>query len=351
VVIIVLLIGGAAAIGGWWLGGRWTSTPTVVGTSQQDAVDAVRNAGLVPALSTAHDNATPSGEIAAVDPHAGTRQLHGATVTLVVSNGRPVVPPIAAGTSVSAARTLVRAADLTPVTDAKRDVYSNTVSAGTVVRTDPKAGEDARIGARVLLVRSSGPVPEEVPTVAGKEPEDARNKLLVAGFTIGPASTTFDPHARPGSVVGTDPPAGSTAPHGSPVSLVLAVSKTVPNVAGSTVDQARGELQREGFHVTVGDPLFDPSKPAGTVVRTDPPSGTRVDPADPEVTLIASNAVTVPPVTGLAVQQAEQALTDLGLDYQVYSLFGDAGSTVTSQYPHAGTRVEPGSLVELSAWA
>jgi serine/threonine-protein kinase len=86
------------------------------------------------------------------------------------------------------------------------------------------------------------------------------------------------------------------------------------------------------------------------VVRSDPPSGTRLDPAAPAVTLIASNAVTVPPVTGMSVAMARNALEQLGLQVQVFAFFGADGSTVTDQRPDAGDLVEPGSTVQITAW-
>jgi len=347
--LVILVIGAAAAFGGWWLGGRWTSSPVVVGSAGDDAASAVREAGLVPVMSTAHSNSTPSGRVDSSKPTAGARELRGATVTLVVSAGRPVVPAIGPGTAVATARALVRAADLTPVTDADKDVYDNTVPEGTVVRTEPASGESAKIGAQVLLVRSRGPFPEQVPTVAGKLPEDARNKLLVAGFAIGDPVQRFDPDQPDGTVLGTEPPAGQTVPHGTAVSLVLAVSKTVPQVSG-TVEEVSAELTDDGFDVTVGDAVFDPMVPGGSVSSIDPPAGTRIDPAHPAVTLIPSNAVTVPPLAGMTVAQSRQALADLGLQQQVSALFGGDNSYVTGQSPDRGQLVEPGSTVQVSAW-
>ncbi len=350
VLAVVLLVAGAAAFGGWWLGGRWTSAPPVQGTPADQAVRAIRDAGLIPALTTAHDDATPSGEVVSADPTGGSRQLRGATITLVVSSGRPVVPRIEAGTAVAAARSMIRAADLRPVTDEGADVYDNAIPAGTVVRTDPAAGRDTDIGAEVLLIRSLGPVPEQVPPVAGKLPEDARNKLLVAGFTIGPPQTSFDANQPPGTVLGTDPPAGRTVRHGSPVSLVLAVSRAVPDVAGVPIQQAAQDLRDAGFDVTVGATEFSETVAGGAVVRTDPPAGTRIDPAHPAVTVIGSDAVTVPSLQGMSVGYARQQLTDRGLTFTVHALFGGDAAVVTGQQPDPGTLVQSGSSVQLSAW-
>jgi serine/threonine-protein kinase len=346
---VLVLIAGAAA-GGIWLANRWTSAPDIVHQPQGSAVDAVTSAGLTAALTTRYDDAVPSGQVAAMQPKADTRMRSGAAVTLVVSAGRPVVPVIKPGTAKQAAEAAIRRVSLTPVTDAASDVYDDVVAAGTVVSTEPAAGQHAAIGSDVLLVLSRGPAPELVPEVADKQTEDAQNKLLVAGFTLGPLVTRFDAGVAAGTVIGTDPPAGAAKPRGTAISLILAVSKTVPDVPSGTVEDAAAALRQDGFTVTVGAPVFDATVPGGEVVRVEPAPGTRIDPADPAVTVIGSTAVTVPSVTGMNVRDAKQLLIDSNLGFTVRSLFGSDSAVVTDQTPARGALVEPRSMVRLSAW-
>lgn len=347
---VVLLVLAGAAVGGWWLANQWTSMPAVLDRPQAEALAALADAGLKADLVTRMDDVIPSGMVAEADPPADTRQRKGATVSLVISSGRPIVPDIAAGTSREDAAALVRAAGLTPVVDAASNVYDDTLAAGAVVRTEPAGGKRADIDSEVTLILSQGPKPEPVPQVAGKMAEDAQNKLLVAGFTVGPTSTVFDADAPAGTVIGTDPAEGRTAPHGSPVSLIVAVSVTVPEVAGGPADQVVQELRTEGFDARLGDPVFDAEVPGGELVRIEPATGTRIDPDNPVVTVIASTAVTVPPVISLTVVRAREILTGAGLEIRVRSLFGSDSAIVTSQDPQAGTLVAPDSVVQLSAW-
>ncbi len=346
---VLVLVAGAAA-GGIWLANRWTSAPDIVRQPESTAVGAVESAGLQVALTTRFDDAVPSGSIAAMKPEPDTRMRSGAVVTLVVSSGRPVVPDIAPGTERQAAEAAIRRVSLTPVVDASSNVFDDTVAAGTVVSTEPAAGRPAAIGSEVLLVLSRGPEPELVPEVSGKLTEDAQNKLLVGGFTLGPLITRFDPDVPAGTVIGTDPPAGSAQPRGTAISLVLAESTTVPAVPPGPVDEAAEALREAGFVVTIGTPVFDAEVPGGDVVRVEPAPGTRIDPKNPTVTLVGSSAVTVPPVTGMSVRSAKKALGDAGLEVTVRSLFGSDSAVVTDQQPDRGSLVEPGSTVRLSAW-
>ena len=97
-ILVVLLLGLAAAAGGWWIGGRWAATPAAVGLTQSQAETLVRDAGLVPRVTVEHHNDVASGLVAQSDPVAGTEQLRGSEVDLLVSSGRPEVPAIPPGT-------------------------------------------------------------------------------------------------------------------------------------------------------------------------------------------------------------------------------------------------------------
>ncbi|QNK79632.1 Stk1 family PASTA domain-containing Ser/Thr kinase [Nakamurella sp. PAMC28650] len=351
IVIVVLLVGGAAAVGGWWLGsGRWAYTPATVGVLQQSAETLVLDAGLVPHVTSAPDDTVPQGTVARTDPVTGARVLRGTEIDLVVSAGRPVVPVISAGTAVDEASQAVTAAHLTPRLDPTADRYDAAVPTGAVVTTVPAADTAVDISADVLIVLSRGPPPEPVPDVSGKSLEDAKNKLLVAGFAVGRDEKVYNTEVDSGSVIGTDPAKGQLVPAGSAVSVVIASSLEVPAVRGEPVTQAADDLRRSGFTVTVADPVFDPDVDGGSAIGTSPSAGSRVDPANPAITLTVSDAVTVPDVSNGNVGQARQQLSDLGLGLQVSALFGASGASVLSQSPSGGSRVAPNSTVRVSAF-
>lgn len=349
-IIAVALVVAAAAGGGIWLANRWTSAPATDRHTASDAAAAVRAAGLKPVMTTRFDDAVPSGEVAAMTPKAQARLRTGSTVTLVVSEGRPTVPTVAAGATLAVAQAALRAVTLHPVTDASSNVYDDVVPSGAVVTTEPTAGKTAPIGSDVLVVLSRGPEPQPIPDVAGKLPDDAQNKLLVDGFEVGPPISRFAADVAAGTIIGTEPAAGTDRPRGSAISLIVATSKTVPDVGGGSVQDVSTRLTDDGFTVAVGTPEFAPGIAGGDVVRLDPAPGTRVDPAHPAITVIGSNAVTVPKLSGMTIGQARSALAARGLETTARSLFGLDSASVTSQDPAPGTLVKPGSTVRLSAW-
>lgn len=346
--IAVLVLGLVAAAGGWWFSGRWTAAPTVVGLTRAAAENAVRDAGLTPLVIDRHDDAVPSGQVAASDPTAGARVLSGADVQLTVSSGRPVVPTIAPGTPVDIATGTLSAADLTPRTG-DTPAHDDAVPAGSVLRTDPAAGTTLTVGADVTLVLSAGPAPVDVPDVIGRSQADATGVLTAAGLRAGTITSRFDADVDAGTVLQTDPGVGRQAPRGSAVDLTVAESLTVPTLRGTPVDRARTELEATGWQVTVGTPVFDAGVDGGSVVRSDLPAGTRVDPAAAEIFLVPSNSVTVPDLDGRTVADARRIVQQLGLEFEDTTFFGGEGATVFSQTPNAGGRVAPGGTVSVTA--
>ncbi|MDN5749822.1 MAG: PASTA domain-containing protein, partial [Pseudonocardia sp.] len=223
VVVLALLVAATA----WWLGtGRWTEVPTLLGVQQATAEQLLAESDLVQgAVTSAFDDAAPAGVVTGVDPAPGARLLRGATVTLTVSSGRPVVPAIEPGTAVAAAEDAVRAAGLTPVRNSSAAEFSDTVPAGAVIGTDPGAGTEVEIDGAVTLVVSRGveppPEPEEVrvPRVLGRDVSSATEILSDAGLEVEernrlPFLGRDDP-----TVVGQTPGAGTLVEEGTTIVL------------------------------------------------------------------------------------------------------------------------------------
>lgn len=347
VLILLALLGTAAAFGGWWLGsGRWATVPDWSGQTRSAAESAAREAGLVPEIIEVPDSTIPAGQIVEGDLEPGTRELRGSTVRLTVSSGRPTVPAIPSGTSPAAARTALEGAGLRATTGPTR--YDDTVAAGAVIGTDPAAGSSVPVGAPVRVIVSLGAEPVAVPRVSGKEPEDARNAVLASGLAVGPDVLRYAAGSPDGTIVGTQPGSGVEVPRGSEVSLVIARSVTVPDVAGLEQSAAVAELQDAGISVSRIVEDFDSGVDGGLAASTRPAANSRIDPADPQVVLVLSTSVTVPDITGRTVGTAEELLTAQGLRMEVSGLFGGFG-TVLSQDPEGGSRVQPGSTVTLGA--
>ncbi len=245
VIALALLLG----IGGWWLGvGRFSAVPSIAGMNQDKAISTLQEAGFKTETRNKASDAIPVGNVVGTDPPAGTRITKGSLVAVLVSSGKPKVPDVQAGQDVQSVNKAIKDAGLTPVDGGE---VGSTAPKGTVAKVDPGPGTILPANAQVKVYRSKGSQPVKVPDVRGKTAEEAKTALQKAGLTVSSTRDQFDPKIKSGSVVGTDPAAGSSAESGSGVVLIVNTAIEMPNLLGSNVSTARSKLQALGLQVTV----------------------------------------------------------------------------------------------------
>ncbi|MBN6041660.1 PASTA domain-containing protein [Amycolatopsis sp. 195334CR] len=276
--LVVLLIGGTIGAATWWYsGGRYAQIPKLAGMSQAEAGDALRAAQLNPAYTKELHNTVPAGTVIRTDPDAGTEVLLDEQVSVVVSEGQPVVPDIKPGADPATAEQSIRLVKLEPRLDPKLDDYSPTVPKGAVVKVDPTPGSKANIGDPVSIGLSKGPPPLPVPDVTGKSKEEAFKALTDAGFQPFEAGEEFVQNVPAGKVSKTSPPGGTTVTGGDKrVGVFISSAVQVPNVVGRSPKDAAKILREAGL-----DPEFkrgrdDEGNDFNLVLETDPPAGTPV---------------------------------------------------------------------------
>jgi eukaryotic-like serine/threonine-protein kinase len=193
----------------------------------------------------------------------------------------------------------------------------STVAPDHVISTDPNAGDAAEQGSEVTINVSTGPEQREIPDVSNLSFAEARNRLTAAGFgTLKQVPTPSTPEQKD-RVLGTNPPANQTAPVTFEISVLVGsgpASVNIPDIAGQgqTEDQAKATLAAAGFTNVISVPT-DSTKPAGTVIGTNPPAGQSY-PKDQVIQLQVSkgNQFTMPDLTGMFWTDAEPELRTLG---------------------------------------
>jgi eukaryotic-like serine/threonine-protein kinase len=162
-----------------------------------------------------------------------------------------------------------------------------------VIGTNPAAGAKPKKGSTVKLLVSTGPEQVAVPSVVGKQRNDAENILRDAGFQV-QVNEVDAPDEQPGTVLDQDPGAGAKVDPGTTVNLTVAKQPqqqlvTVRNVVGFTEDAAKQALESDGLKVKVQDQRPpDPTKPEGTVVSQSIPPGTQVA-QNTEITIMVNH--------------------------------------------------------------
>ncbi len=257
-------------------------------------------------------------------------------------SGRLTTVPAISGMDKAAVLAAVGSADLTARV---RGVYSDDAPVDQVLGINPAAGTRVTRGSDVTVRVSLGQpaIPETTP----QSTVDAVMTMLrdrTLNPTRGPdefSTTVPEDH-----VVRIDPAPGTVVPVGSGVTVTASKGPPpvhVPDVAGKSPGEAKDLLA--GAHLKIGGTrtVFDPDVDGGKVSGTDPASGAVTD-ANSAVTLLVSNSLTVPDVTGMPPDAARSALADAGIemiDGGTTSDSDERAGTVGSAAPAAGERVDP----------
>lgn len=105
--------------------------------------------------------------------------------------------------------------------DTSERVASEEVAKGQVISADPAVGTLVDPGTRVKLVVSEGAPEVEVPVLRRRRIEQAKIVIRKSGFKVGTITFRDHPEAIGGSVLKQTPEAGTTAPKGSAIDLVV----------------------------------------------------------------------------------------------------------------------------------
>ncbi|AXB44029.1 Stk1 family PASTA domain-containing Ser/Thr kinase [Amycolatopsis albispora] len=276
--LVVVLLGGTIGAASWWYsGGRYAEVPKLAGMSQAEAGDALRAVQLNPAYTKELHNTVPAGTVIRTDPDAGAEVLLDEQVSVVVSEGQPVVPDIKPGADPATAEQSIRLVKLEPKLDPALDDYSPTVPKGAVVKVQPTPGSKANIGDPVSIGLSKGPPPLPVPDVTGKSKDEAFKALTDAGFQPFQAGEEFVQNVPAGKVSRTSPPGGTVVTGGDKrIGVYLSSAVQVPNVVGRSPKEAAKILREAGLDPDFKRGKDDEGNDFNLVLETDPPAGTPV---------------------------------------------------------------------------
>ncbi|NLA34562.1 MAG: PASTA domain-containing protein [Actinobacteria bacterium] len=128
----------------------------------------------------------------------------------------------------------------------------------------------------------------------------------------------------------------------------------VPSVSDLTIDEARAELERSGFTVTV---LYQPNedKPKGAVLGQRPLAGYKADQGD-LMTILASDGPlgwTVPSIAGQQLNDALVSLAAAPTRFEIIDTFDEEIPVGEVMYtlPGAGARIGPEGVVKIAVSA
>ncbi len=267
VVVALLVLGGG---GLWWYNsigpGAYTTVPSVVSETEDDATAIIRGAGLTPSVEHTFDDDVPEGIVISATPAAQERVLNNAVVTITVSDGpRMTTVPKLVGEQQDDAEARLEELGLPLGEVAGKS--SDTVPVGEVMSISPAAGESVRHDTPVDLVVSDGPAPIEFPDVADMTEADAV-ALLEDEYAL---DVTVDhertDEADKGIVFAQSPAADETGHRLDSITITVSDGPplvTVDDYVGMDVDAAESAARAAGLDVQLY--AFWPWSSKGSIV-------------------------------------------------------------------------------------
>jgi len=354
VAILALVLVGAAAAGYVMSAHPFTPVPQVavanyVNLPDSQAQKAIVNAGLTFKAIRETSDAVAPNRVIRQDPSAGSKIARGSAVQLVISSGPPTV-----GLRDVVGYTL---------DDAQKDLIGDKLNVtvmqkfdpapkGSVIDERPKPGSKVRQNAKVILVVSQGPAPIKMPALVGLTLDKARVIAGKDGFTINVSETTTVPNVAANTIAFQDVAAGTQIPsdHSATVNVVVSSGgglSNIPNLIGSDLVSAQQQIKAAGFVPAVQYTVEPGSPNNGQVIAVDPQPGT---PAEKGSTIRMTLSISgeVPDTNGMTIEQAKAQLAGYGYTIgNVTPTTEGAGGRVVRTEPEAGTKLSPGSPVNI----
>jgi serine/threonine-protein kinase len=274
-VLLALLIAGAV----WALTrAEQVRVPAVVGFKQDRAERVLQEAGFDVAPRTFESCDEPR-TVVEQDPLGGTNADKGSTVEIHVSIGSQVVVPNVANAPVDRAAARLKDAQLQAD---QREVFSNRVEPGRVVRTEPAAGERVPCQSVVEMLVSQGANLVPVPDVVGLD--EAAAEAAIRDAKLIPNVETVNADEPEGTVVDQSPAPGTEIRPRREVTIVVSTgagSVEVPNVVGQPERTALNTLRNRGVtNVEIRRQETEVRSEDGRVLDQAPSPGTRVRSGD-----------------------------------------------------------------------
>jgi len=194
-----------------------SSVPDVRGQQLSDAVSMLGAAQLQPKINYVFSD-KPENVVVGQSPAPKSVVQRDSVVHINVSKGvRPVTVPDVTGQPFANAASALRGAGFAVT---RSDIQS-TQPKGTVVSTDPAAGQQVPHGSKITVQVSKGPGTTQIPDVTGQNQSDATTILKQAGFSVGVVTQPTNDPSADGVVLSQTPSGGENGTAGETVVITV----------------------------------------------------------------------------------------------------------------------------------
>ena len=251
--------------------------PNLVGLTEQQATQQIESNHWKVRRVESRQDGSKKGSVIAQDPGEGKSLQEKKTVTITVSLGNTLVgvPQDLGGKTIEDATAELAGVGLTLGNQTPQN--DETVPEGVIISIDTSTPPQIPKGDPVNVIVSAGPQPRTIPSIAPTTPFDQAAKAIKDLQLVPQRRDDTSDTVPAGQIVGTDPPAGTQVPRNSTVTIIVSKGlPTIPNVANQSVADATAALQAAGYTVAgvSGNPsrtVVGTNPPAGTPAKKGTP--------------------------------------------------------------------------------
>ncbi|MFJ8111145.1 Stk1 family PASTA domain-containing Ser/Thr kinase [Streptomyces sp. NPDC096132] len=226
---------------------------------------------------------------------------------------------------------------------------------GQVCDQDPDPKTQVKKQSAVNLVVSTGAPKVAVPSVLGKDVDDATQILEDDKYQFEVKTKEETSTEEAGTVLEQDPKLGEEVEKGTTITLTIAKAEekaTVPDVSGQSCEAAKAQMQANNLTGNCVEVDTQDQNQIGKVISTSPQIGSQVDKGSTVTIQVGKSSQTQVPsdLQGKSLKDAKKALQDAGLNVGNITGSQDDNATVFSSDPSPGSTVNRGTTVNLVAF-
>jgi serine/threonine-protein kinase len=278
-VLAVLTVAVTIAINSFGGETRSVQVPDVGGQLATEAQATLQNAGFVVRTNRTNDSEVPPDRVISTDPAANAEANAGDEITINISNGpKQQEVPDCAGLSYADCVSKLNSAGFGKFKQVQSESAED--MRDRVLSTLPPANQLSAVTNEITVVVGKGPGTAIVPEVTGQTSESARQVLTASGFlkTVDVPTASTEPI---GTVLGTTPPAGQTAPLDGVIQIQVSQGGqfVMPDLVGQFWTDAEPRLRALGWTGVLdrGADVQNSGQRTNAVVTQSPAPGTAVD--------------------------------------------------------------------------
>ena len=239
---------------------------------------------------------------------------------------------------------------------------NKTIIAGVIIIAIAIVGAGAFVGINMAkgssnATSSSSTAQVTVPDLVNQT--NAKAKAQLTKLNLVYEEKTVESSEAEGTVLSTNPVAGTKVAQGSTIIVTVSGGQTtinLPNLVGLSLETAKSTITSNGLKVGTITYEYSNTVASGNVISSSPISGSGV-PSGYSINLVVSkgansSTITVPDLTGKTVEESKTILKNLGLN--VNAVKGENAPTssqnglIYSQDPASSYQVKSGSTVNVT---